>query len=184
MSQSLSNKDLTKSLLLLAGGVVLLPALAISPGLGAALKLLIKNQNYSPGRINQTLKRLQNKELVSVTEKNGKTKIELSIKGKIKIMEYKLEEMKLLDKNWDGWWRFVVFDIPESKRLARDYLRVQLKELNFYMLQKSVLVTPWDCRKEIDFLRYFYQVQGSVSLLLVKKFDEEEKVRNYFRLNP
>jgi DNA-binding transcriptional regulator PaaX len=43
----------------------------------------------------------------------------------------------------------VVFDIPEEQRSKRRHLRLLLRELKFQMVQQSVWVTRYDCRKFI-----------------------------------
>lgn len=43
--------------------------------------------------------------------------------------------------DWDGRWRIVIFDIPESKRAVRDVLRWKLKQWDFVQWQKSVWAT-------------------------------------------
>lgn len=43
--------------------------------------------------------------------------------------------------NWDGIWRIVIFDIPESHKKARNALRWKLKEWGFEIWQKSVWAT-------------------------------------------
>lgn len=55
-----------------------------------------------------------------------------------------LQEGKFEDKNWDGKWRIVIFDIPEQKRLIRDLFRRNLKKWGFKHLQKSVWVSKRD----------------------------------------
>lgn len=174
-------RELTKAILIAAAGVILIPALAIAPGLGYAIRPFLKKKYY-PSRINKTLHHLQKQQLISIREENGKVRIELSDNGKKKVLAYKLEEMKLKEGKWDGWWRIIIFDIPEGQRTARDFLRYKLKDLNFYMFQKSVLITPWNCRNEINFIKHFYEVEDYVQLVLAKKFDGEEKVKNYFGL--
>jgi phenylacetic acid degradation operon negative regulatory protein len=42
---------------------------------------------------------------------------------------------------WDGFYRFVLFDIPEKDRAIRDTLRKALKDLGAVNWQKSVWVT-------------------------------------------
>lgn len=178
-----STKDLTKVILILAGATILVPALAISPGLGYVLKPFLKDQEYFPSRIDSAMRRLQRQKLISITEKNGKVKIALTENGKRKVLAYKFEEMQLRKGKWDGWWRVVIFDIPEKKKAARNFLRDKMSELGFYMLQKSVLVTPWDCRNEIDFIKHYYEVGDHVILLKVKTFDSEDLVKNFFELD-
>jgi phenylacetic acid degradation operon negative regulatory protein len=43
---------------------------------------------------------------------------------------------------WDGAWRLVVFDIPESSRALRTRLRRRLREFRFGWLQNSVWISP------------------------------------------
>lgn len=177
-----SVKDLTKDILIiLAASAIILPVVAIAPGLPLAFGPFLKKK-YQPSRVKQTLYRLQKQEVVSIKEIDGKVRIELLDKGKRRVLAYKFEEMLIKKGKWDGWWRIVIFDIPEYKRNARDFLRAKMKELGFYILQKSVLVTPWKCREEIDFIKHFYEVGEFVNLIQAKSFDGEEKVRRYFNL--
>jgi phenylacetic acid degradation operon negative regulatory protein len=46
------------------------------------------------------------------------------------------------DRSWDGKWRLVVFDLPETKSALRTRLRRFLKARGFGYLQNSVWVTP------------------------------------------
>lgn len=43
---------------------------------------------------------------------------------------------------WDGLWRLVVFDVPESEEALRTRLRRKLRSLNFGFLQQSVWLSP------------------------------------------
>jgi phenylacetic acid degradation operon negative regulatory protein len=45
-------------------------------------------------------------------------------------------------RRWDGRWRLVIFDVPESRRLTRDKLRKYLHRRGFGYLQNSVWITP------------------------------------------
>lgn len=178
-----STKDLTKTVLILAGVTVLIPALAISPGLGYLLKPFLKNENYHASEIKRTVYRLRKQKLISYNEHNGKIKISLTKSGKRKVLSYKIEEMRLKTGKWDGWWRVIIFDIPEKKKKARDSLRNKMKDIGFYQLQKSVLVTPWECEDEVDFIKNLYNVDGEdICLIKAKKFDGDDLARNYFDL--
>lgn len=182
MENGHTTKKLTQAILLISLAGFAVPVLAFAPGLGYAIKPFLKNRSYRPSRIKKTFERLQKQELVSMKEQDDKVIIEITDKGKKKVLAYKFDEMRLKDEKWDGIWRVVIFDIPEEKREARDFLRRKLKDLNFYKLQKSVLVTPWNCKDEIDFIKHFYEVPAYVQLILAKKFDGEDKVRRYFNV--
>jgi phenylacetic acid degradation operon negative regulatory protein len=46
------------------------------------------------------------------------------------------------NRGWDGKWRMVVFDLPETKRGLRNELRKQLRAARFGGLQGSVWISP------------------------------------------
>jgi len=72
--------------------------------------------------------------------------------------------IKMREKKWDGFWRVVVFDVPEEKRKERDALRLQLKKLGFGRLQDSTYLSPYDFGK--PFLA-FLQTKGLVGKVLL-----------------
>jgi phenylacetic acid degradation operon negative regulatory protein len=52
------------------------------------------------------------------------------------------DPVKAWDRPWDGQWRMVVFDLPETKTATRTRLRRFLKDHGFGYLQNSVWITP------------------------------------------
>lgn len=91
----------------------------------------------------QALKRLREKGLVEKVDNRdvGKIIYKLTEVGK----EYILLSQNEDQIEWDGKWRIVVFDIPESKRVVRDILRNRLKLWGFTLWQKSV----WASKKNL-----------------------------------
>ena len=83
---------------------------------------------------------------------------------------------------WDGKWRFILFDIPEQRRKARNALARVLKRMGFYQFQKSVFMHPFECRVEIDFVSNFFGVSACVSFIVAEKIDNESKFRAYFEV--
>lgn len=53
-------------------------------------------------------------------------------------------------KDWDGKWRLVMFDIPETERSSRDKLRRNLNKMGMGILQASVWITPRDVKEKIN----------------------------------
>ena len=60
----------------------------------------------------------------------------------------------------------VIYDIPDSKRKDRDWLRRHLKSFNYIMIQKSVWVGPSPLPK--DFLNYFKSLGLSSQMQILK----------------
>lgn len=92
--------------------------------------------------ISQAIKRLRQRRLIEQDDKNAeKIVIRLTQEGKI----FLLAKRDAAEIDWDGKWRIVIFDIPESKRLVRNVLRRKLKSWGFERWQKSV----WASKKNL-----------------------------------
>jgi len=50
--------------------------------------------------------------------------------------------LSLVREPWDGYWRLVVYDIPENQRRFRQFIRRKLIELGFANIQKSTWLSP------------------------------------------
>lgn len=135
-------------------------------------------------RFLQDLKRLQNRKLIDWRElPDGQVKVTLTKLGKVKVLMYDLDRMKLEQKGWDRKWRLVTFDIPTHQKRAREALRLKMRNLGFYPLQKSVYITPYACENEIDFICSVFEIdRNNVLLLEVNKFEGSEKLRHHFNL--
>lgn len=70
-------------------------------------------------------------------------KIYLSRKNKLEFKKFSSPFEKRSPRNL-----LLMFDVPESKKVERGWLRWQLKEFNYIMVQKSVWVGPSPLPKE------------------------------------
>lgn len=166
-------RGLTKAVLVGLGAGAVISTALLFPGIGLLYKEFKKEQwerSRKRGRLNSTIKRLEKQKLISWREKDGELILTLTEGGKKKVVGYKIEEMRIQKpKKWDKHFRVVVFDIPESKREARNVFRNKLKDLGFYQLQKSVFVSPYECREEVDFLRQELDIAPFVNYILAKE---------------
>ena len=56
----------------------------------------------------------------------------------------KLEhENTLMNTSWDGSWRIVLLDLPESRKNERESLRYLLKKAGFVCLKNSAWISPF-----------------------------------------
>lgn len=119
---------------------------------------------FKPWQINHTLKRFQ--KTGYLTNKNSRFK--LTKLGAARVNYYKLEKIVFTpgDKRWDGKWRIVVFDIPESYRIARDLLRSKLREWDCYKIQNSVFTCPYACEKELKEVIKILDIRECVHIFL------------------
>lgn len=92
----------------------------------------------------------------------------LTPKGMGKILKIK-RRIKNKKKRRDGHLIMIIFDIPENKRMKRDFLRSVLMELGYEPLQKSVWVSPYDVYKETEEAVRSYKIIPYVKLFLIKE---------------
>lgn len=98
-------------------------------------KKVTKKKEFKEMTIRQSLWRLKKMGFV----KKDDDKYSLTQKGTI-LAKYILKRKNVLENKWDGKFRVVVFDIPEKRSDARDWLRSELYLLNYKKLQKSVFI--------------------------------------------
>ena len=85
--------------------------------------------------------RLEMEGLVTTDESIGEKTIALTQKGKLLALGG-FDPETLWNSDWDGKWRVITFDLPESQRKARHDLRLTLRHQNFGCLQRSIWITP------------------------------------------
>lgn len=125
------------------------------------------------GRI---IKRLEKQEMLAIKETGGKISIEITEKGKRRILEYDFEDMKISIKKRDGKWRLIIFDIPEGKKRSRDAFRKKLVQMGCMRLQDSVFVSAFPCKKEVDFLSHYLEISDFVTLAIIGRIERGEEL--------
>ncbi|HBI16617.1 MAG: Transcriptional regulator, PaaX family [Candidatus Moranbacteria bacterium GW2011_GWF2_34_56] len=162
-----------KILLLLLAGVAL--GLSTSP---RAQRRVFRNLSYDWGEINRknlyrNIESLSNDGVVKYKKDNEWWNIELTVKGEREAKKIKLNEIKInKPEKWDKDWHLVIFDIPEKKRVARDALRKKMKQIGLIEIQKSTFIYPYSCKKEIDKIAKFFEVDKFVLQLKVINIDK------------
>jgi len=140
-------------------------------------------KNYNQGEVTKALSGLRESRMIILKEQDGKFLVELGEKGKRKIKEIALGELKnKKPEDWDGLWRLIIFDIPEHNKIGRNALRGKMKNLGFYQLQKSVWAFPYDCEKEIELLVELFEIFSYVNFLEVKRIKDDLLLKKYFGL--
>lgn len=166
-----------KELLKLIGLGALIVASLAMPGLPKIYFLLKgtkkKRLYFDKRNISSQIYRLKQRELIHIGEEEGKTVIRLSDHGREEILRYNFEEMEIeRPEKWDGKWRMVIFDIPETHKAAREMFREKIKTLGFYRLQDSVFIYPFPCEKEIEFMREYLGIGQYVLFLQFRELEQ------------
>ncbi|MDP2933096.1 MAG: CRISPR-associated endonuclease Cas2, partial [bacterium] len=115
----------------------------------------------------RSLNYLDKRGYVKLTEKgDGNLEARLTRLGRTSVERINFDELELPKPGkWDGKWRLVIFDIPNRQHKNRLAFAHKLKELGFIMVQKSVWAYPFECHKEVAFVRRFYEVDECATYL-------------------
>lgn len=157
--------------------------IAVAPNSLQMLELFgLGKKKYRPNSFYRTFKRMQKQRLIEIKkEKDDKIIISITEKGKKRLLEYNIDDMKIeRPEKWDKKWRIISFDIPEKRKKAREALREKLKDLNFYPLQKSLFVLPFPCQDEIDFITEIFQMQKHITYFETPEISNDYKIKKYF----
>lgn len=125
----------------------------------------------------KTVYRLKDEGYLEEVEENGKKRYLTTLKGKAKISRFLKK-----DKDWDRKWRIVIFDIPEEKKIMRNFFRRKLKGLGFRFLQESVWVSPHNSASQIEILIDLCDAKKYVHYLLVEELDNKDVLMKLFKL--
>ena len=93
--------------------------------------------------VSRSLKGLREAGLVESHFSGQNDYARLTPAGRRKATSLKLEsDTALLNPHWDGKWRVVLLDLPESRKNERESLRYLLKKAGFVCLKNSAWVSP------------------------------------------
>lgn len=167
-------------LLLVGGGIV---AIAMAPGLGVALKLIDPNPRKAMDKIERALKNLTKDGDVEVSYKGKEKRYRITPSGTRKLarLEFKDYQPTRFIK-WDGKFRIVCFDIPETDKYTRTLFQTKLSDLGFYRLQYSVFVTPHNCKELIMLADKAFGLRNWVRVIVAETIDNEQHLLNFFKI--
>lgn len=138
--------------------------------------------------LRQTIHRLEEQEFLETHGQSLDQVISLTEKGR-RIFAVEHNPETEWAREWDGKWRMVLFDIPESKNSLRQKLRKILKENQFGCLQRSVWISPRSMDSINDLVRKATPGLASLSLMecrLLRGQSNAEVVKatwDYSRIN-
>ncbi len=90
------------------------------------------------------------------------------------ILEYDFDKLELKARKRDGFFRVIIFDIPEDKKRNREVFRKKLNELGFIRMQDSVFVSAFPCKDEIDFICNYLNISKYITMFSINKVERGE----------
>lgn len=177
--------ELLKTVLLALGTTLVIGGAFVMPNLLLALRPFMKKQKIGLDSLRKTYRALVRKRYVTLEQYKDRCVLRVTEAGRVLQKEYQIKELAKdlkisIPRHWDGHWRIIVFDIPESQKEARTALREMLHNLGCYRFQDSVFIHPFPCENEIDVLRELFEVKNDVYCFVISEKRVPQRVVFFF----
>lgn len=179
--QRISNTG--RAMLGVLAGVGVVATFAVLPGLALVVAPFLKKKKPHPQRtVTGGLESLIRAGLIErSTTKDGIERIQITKKGRFEaLLSHGVVSRK--KQKWDGEWRIVMFDVPNTQTKLRNELRRSMKLFGFKLIQKSVWVYPYSCDDFISLLKSHLGISHDVLYLKASFIENDRQLRLEFNL--
>ena len=122
--------------------------------------------------INRTIKKMIDDNILTEHETEQSSFLSLTSSGRQKLRNIKLSsENHLVSTTWDGYWRMVIVDIPESRKKDQDAIRYILKKAQFVPLKSSLWISPYPLEHMMINMKKDMGLETEVMVLVTNKLD-------------
>jgi DNA-binding transcriptional regulator PaaX len=127
--------------------------------------------------IKRTLKKMEQNSEVILRSLDGKDFAQLTPEGRQKLRSLTLSaETHVMSMAWDGKWRVVVLDVPESDKEKRNALRYILKKAGFVCLKNSVWISPHPFEHMLENMKKDLDLRNEIMVILTDSLDPETEL--------
>lgn len=124
--------------------------------------------------INRAIKQMVEGEMVAEYHTEQSSFLSLSPAGRHKLRNIKLSSKShLVSTTWDGYWRMVILDVPESQKKQRDAIRYVLKKAQFVQIKNSVWITPFPLEHMMINMKEDLQLHEELMVIVTNKLDPD-----------
>ena len=123
--------------------------------------------------VNRALRNLQESGMVESHFSGQNDYARLTPTGRRKAVSLKLEAEDCLVPNWDGKWRIVLLDLPESRKSERESLRYLLKKAGFVCLKNSAWISPFPFEHLFMNIKKDLGLTTEMMIMVTEKIDPE-----------
>ena len=137
-------------------------------------------------KVEQTFYYLKRQGLIQIRPESKGLVARLTQKGKDKVKALNVNTLQVpKPKAWDGKWWLVAADIPtKDYRWAADLFRNKIKAMQFYPLQRTFWLYPYNPAQEIEFLTQHFGIARFVTVMEINRMDsdDEQKLKKFYGL--
>ncbi len=157
----------------------------VSPRVGKLLEPMmhdLAHPNRTNAKIRRSFQQLLKNGMIEMKEKNGKKFVQITNKGRMKMLRLYVDSHNRNKPKWDKRWRLVIYDIKEKRRKTRQNISHILKNFGFKKLQGSVWAYPFPCEELITLLKAELKIGKDLLYMIVEELEQDATLRAHFEL--
>lgn len=134
--------------------------------------------------ISRSLKNLKEGGMVEEFETERSSFYKITPEGRNKLRNIRLSSpTSLVSTNWDGFWRIVILDLPESRKSERNSIRYILKKAGFVCMKNSVWISPYPLEHLFMNIKKDMGLDTELVIMVTQYIDPifEEKIIEVFK---
>ena len=125
-------------------------------------------------RIKRTLKKLASDGDIVLQMMNDRTFAFITPQGRHKERSLRLSsDTRMMSMAWDGKWRIIMLDVPESDKEKRNALRYLLKKADFVCLKNSVWISPYPYEHMFEEMKNDLKLTNEIMIVVTDSLDAE-----------
>ncbi|MCA9351784.1 hypothetical protein KC866_00090 [Patescibacteria group bacterium] len=122
--------------------------------------------------ISRAIKRMVDEDILAEYETEQSSFLSLTSSGRHKLRSIKLSSQShLISTTWDGYWRMVIIDIPDTRKKDQDAVRYILKKAQFVQIKNSVWITPYPLEHMMINMKEDMGLRDEIMVLVTNKLD-------------
>jgi DNA-binding transcriptional regulator PaaX len=134
-------------------------------------------------RITDTIVLLAKQGYISVGMVDSQKVYTITQKGRERLNRARAIKQVVSPIRWDGRYYFVTFDIPESQKVARNQIIIDLKQANFINYSKGLWLSPYNPTKYVEATRKRYNLGTNIRCIVASHLEDEAQIKRHFKLS-
>ena len=136
--------------------------------------LVAPEQGYA---VTRSIKNLTELGLIETLEGGQNEYARITQKGRQKLASLKLDNKNTLSNpTWDGKWRIILLDLPETRKAEREALRYLLKKAGFVCLKNSAYVSPYPFEFLFQNMKKDFELTTELMIIVTETLDPDTEI--------
>jgi DNA-binding transcriptional regulator PaaX len=124
--------------------------------------------------VTRAVKNMTETGLVETLQSDNQSYVRLTKDGRQKLVSLKLDDdTVMVPTTWDGKWRIVLLDLPESRKSERESLRYLLKKAGFVCLKNSAWISPFPFEYFFRNIKRDFNLSTEMIIITTDSIDDE-----------